>query len=580
MSSTTEKKIIQGHRYRWLFSVAHDEQACQLASKYNLCVPLAQTLINRGFDCSDKIEPFLFAACEQEVGDPRDLKDAQKAVERIKQAIETKEKILIVGDYDVDGVTATALMMLCLMQQQANVNFFLPHRVHDGYGISSSIVRKAVVSGYRLIITVDNGIAAFDAACEARAGNVDLIITDHHLPHENIPDAYAVVDPLQIDCAYPFKSLAGVGVAFKVMLLWYDILGQQLPSKVFELLMLGTIADMVSLLGENRYWVRKGLACANQEPSYALTYLMQQAKLEHKLAASDVAYSLAPQLNALGRLQDPRQGVIFLVSENREEVARIGDTLFSLNQARKELERGIIDEINGLIHTRKIDLEHERVIVAASKTWPLGVIGLVASRLVNEYARPVLLFHIGEDAFARGSARSIPAFNIFEALADNAGLLDHFGGHAAAAGMRLSVQHIGALKESLDVRMHELVKPEDLVLKIGIDASISLSDATAKCVDDFDYFEPCGVMNASPLFHIPGVTLVEAPRLLKNAHVKCRVFSQGIIKPIIFFNSPQLYPVLCTYGDQQFDFVGEIVENYWRGMRSIEFKGVDIAMVK
>lgn len=579
MSETTGRQFIQGHRYRWLFSVAHDEQACQLASKYNLCVPLVQTLINRGFDCVEKIEPFLFTAYEQEIGNPRDLKDAQKTVERIKRALDAKEKILIVGDYDVDGVTSTALMMICLLRQHANVNFFLPHRARDGYGISASMVRKAAANGYTLIITVDNGITAFEAAQAARECKIDLIITDHHLPHERVPDAYAIVDPLQIDCAYPFKYLAGVGVAFKIMMFLYELLGQQLPQKVFELLMLGTVADMVPLISENRYWVRKGLISVNDNPSYALTCLAQQSKLDSKISALDVAFFLAPQLNALGRLEDPRQGVIFLMSENNAEIVRIGDVLFSLNQARKDIERSITAEICASITRGEIDLTHDHIIVAASKSWPMGVIGLVASRLVNEYARPVILFHIGEDGIARGSARSIPAFNIFDALAQNAMLLEHFGGHAMAAGLRMHVSHISELKDSLENRMSELVTEEDLISKITIDASINLSDATGKFVDDLGYFEPFGSMNTSPMFHIAGVTLIERPQLLKNAHVKCRVFSQGIIKPVIFFNSPQLYPILCEMGDKQFDLAGEVVENYWRGARSIEFKGVDIAII-
>ncbi len=579
MASNYAKNAIQGYRYKWLLPETSDVLAYQLASTYNLCVPFVQVLINRGFDCREKIDPFLFTAYENEVAAPKLLKDGIKAAERITHALKTKEKILIVGDYDVDGITATALVMQCLLAQGACVNYFLPNRQRDGYGINERVIQRAVANKYSLIITVDNGITAYDALTKAQKLGIDVIVIDHHMPHAEIPLAYAVVDPLQKDCAYPFKYLAGVGVAFKIMSLVYELLQKPLPEKVYELLLLGTIADVVPLVGENRYWVRKGLMFVRDNPSYAFNCLKTQAKLTKKnIGALDIAFGLTPQLNALGRMQDPRDGVSFLIGTDNKEIDRIGAVLLELNQARKNIERLIGAEIAMAIKKGDIDLSSERVIVAASSTWPAGIIGLVASRLVAEYARPALLFHVGDDGIARGSARSIPAFNIFDALGYGAHLLNRFGGHAAAAGLSLPVNNIAALKELLEQRIRELVSEDDLVAKITIDASISLSDASGKFVDDLAYFEPCGCMNTSPVFHVPSVTLLEEPRLLKDAHVKCRVFSQGVIKPIIFFNRPELFSVLCSRGDKPFDLAVEVVENYWQDMRSIELKGIDIAI--
>jgi len=572
-------QVIYGRRYQWRMPNMSGTQAHELAAAYNMCIPVAQVLVNRGLVTREKIDDFLFTAHEREVADPVLLKDAVRVVERITRAFDRKEKILIVGDYDVDGITATSLMLVCLLPYAHKLNYFLPNRMKDGYGISSRIIQRAAESGYSLVITVDNGIAAIEPAAQARRCGIDLIVLDHHVPHAVLPEAYAIVDPLQKGCEYPFKHLAGVGVAFKVMSLLYQMRGVSLPPKVYELLLLGTVADVVPLVGENRFLVRKALTLVNDSPSESFNCLKNYAKITGDTVCSlDIAFSLAPQLNALGRMQDPRDGVLFLVSSQSSEIERIGKKLFELNQTRKHIERTITAEIIQAVKDGAIDLDHERIIVAASKQWPTGIIGLVASRLVNEFSRPAILLQIGEDGVARGSARSIPAFDMFNALESGAALMHHFGGHAAAAGLALSVDRIEDLKEHLERRMRETVNVDDLVAKIAIDASVSLSDATGKFVDDLKYFEPFGCENACPIFHVPEVTLIERPQLLKDAHVKCRVFSQGIIKPVIFFNRPELYTELCALGDSPFDVAVEVVENCWRDVRSIELKGIDIAV--
>ena len=250
--------------------------------------------------------------------------------------------------------------------------------------------------------------------------------------------AYAVVNPNQADCKYPYKKFAGVGVTFKVLSLLYEDLAVQMPSKAFELLFLGTIADVVPLTGENRFWVRYGLQYINQIESHAFKVLKQNGKvIKEKLSASDIGYGLTPQINALGRLQDPRQGVKFLIGDDKQEVEHVGRILAELNQARKEIEKAIFSEISSAIATKKIDLDQENIIFAASSAWPSGVIGLVASRLVSAYGKPVVLLHITKDGIAKGSCRSIAAFNMFDALSECHDLLLTFGGHSLAAGLSL-----------------------------------------------------------------------------------------------------------------------------------------------
>lgn len=569
---------IPGAQYRWQLPPIESALACEFGAAYALTPALMQVLINRGLTTKKALDAFLFTPREQVVYDAVLLKDAEKAVERILRAIKNNEKILIAGDYDVDGMTATALMLVCLVPLGARINYFLPHRITDGYGLSAKTVSRAAANGYTLIITVDNGITAYEAAHAALEKHIDLIVIDHHQPGAQLPPACAIVDPQQADCAYPYKDLAGVGVAFKVLSLLYAKLSKELPAKALELLLLGTIADVVPLTDENRFWVRCGLQQVNKQASYAFNLLRAQAQLQDKpVGALDIAFWLAPQLNALGRLEDPRQGVQFLIGAQVAELERIAVVLRELNQARKEIERIMLAEIEAEIAKGAIDVVHDRIIIASHAQWPAGVIGLVASRLTNKYQRPALLFHVGTDGMARGSARSIPGFDIVRALAENAHLLDHFGGHAGAAGLKLPVANLDALKQALEQAFMQQVPDFDPVPHLILDAQVQLTDLTGKFMDDCAYLEPFGHMNQAPIWHIREVTLLGEPRVLKEAHVKCKIFSHGVIKPVIFFNSPALYEHLNRCGDQPFDIAACAVENYWQGARSIELKGIDIA---
>ncbi|CAN5183593.1 hypothetical protein BH09DEP1_BH09DEP1_4580 [soil metagenome] len=569
---------IRGAKYLWKLPQGDPQAIWSIAASYNLSYPIAQLLISRGYTTKELIDSFLFSSFEKDVPHTSAMKDAQKAIDRILQAIANKEKILIAGDYDVDGITSSALMMICLLPLGADVNFFLPHRVRDGYGISSKIVERAAQNGYTVIVTVDNGITAFDPALKAKELGIDLIITDHHKPHDHIPDAYAIVNPNQEDCAYPFKSLAGVGVGFKLLSLLYEMKGMQLPSKAYELLLLGTIADVVPLLGENRFWVRYGLNYVNSHESLSLKMLKQNGKVtKPQLSASDIGFSIAPQINALGRLEDARQGVKFLIGSDQAVVTEVGAVLLELNQARKEIERAIVASIEVEIATKKIDLETDAVIVASSAAWTPGVIGLVASRFVGAHGRPTLLFHLTKDGKAKGSCRSIPEFNMFEALTACSDLIDQFGGHPMAAGLSLPAKNLPELKRRLQELLLAKVSREDLQPKVTLDAEVKLPDLTKKFTDDLQHLEPFGNQNGYPHFYVKDAVLVQKPMLLKDAHVKCSVFADGVIKPVIFFNRPELYQKLQDLNNDSFDLAVQVNENHWNGKVSIELQGVDIA---
>lgn len=570
----------QGSKYIWNIK-QHDQALVRnLAASNNVSIPFAQTMFSRGFTDRDQVNSYLFTSYEKNVAHPSLFKGASIAVERIIRAIEKKEKILIFGDYDVDGVTSTSIMLVSLLPLGANINYFLPNRVRDGYGLSTKVVKRAQENGYSLIITVDNGITAHEAADEAFKLGIDLIITDHHRPHGTVPQALAIVNPQQADCNYPYKLFAGAGVIFKIMCLLYEYKGLTLPEKAYELLLMGTVADVVPLTGENRYWVQHGLSQINTKRSYALSVLAQNSQLnKSKWGSLDIGFMIAPQINALGRLDDPREAVKFMISSNYDDVDRVGKILKEINEERKRVDRTIYEEIEGAIINKSIDLDNEAVIMAASDHWPAGVIGLVAGKLMHNFGRPTLLFHLTSDGLAKGSCRSIPEFNMFDALEKNKDLLLSFGGHSLAAGMKLYKHNLEALKQRLEAEVLAQLTMEQLRPKLLLDAYLELPEMTKRLMADLEQMEPFGNSNAQPLFWIKGVTLLKQPTLLKDKHLKCTVFSEGVIKPVIFFNRPELYPVLSNLGDKPFDIAGHVVKNEWNDQVSVELQGIDLMVL-
>jgi len=571
---------IQGNKYLIGLPVISDDDTSKLAQHFNISSSLAQVLLARGMSDIEAVQNYLMTSYEKDVSDPRLMKDAIKSVERILLAIEQQEKILIFGDYDVDGITSSSLMMIGLLSLGAKVNFFLPNRVKDGYGLSSKIVQKAADNNYKLIITVDNGITAFEPAALAAKLGIDLIITDHHRPHDHVPQAFAIVNPHQNDCSYPYKYFAGVGVAFKILTLLFEEKGLPIPDKIIELLLFGTVADVVPLTGENRYWVRYGLQKVNQVESYSLQVLKANSKVtKPELFSLDIGFSITPQINALGRLDDPREGVQFLLGNDPNEVDRVGKILLELNQARKEVEKTIIADVVAQIESGLVDIS-KNVVIASSKSWPAGVIGLVASRIVGMYGKPTLLFHITSDGLAKGSCRSIQEFNVFEALQESKDLLIAFGGHSHAAGLSLRVENLPELQMRLQKRVASTLTEFDLKQKFKVDSCTTLAEFGDKLIDDMRLFEPFGHENPQPSFYIRNVVLIKQPQLLKDLHVKCMVFSEGVVKSVMFFNRPELYEKLVAQADEPFDIVGNVMQNYWNGVYTIELQGVDIVGLK
>ncbi len=572
-------QTLKGQKFVWKMPNFDPNAVLGISKKFNICIPAATVLVSRGYKNETEVSKFLFSSAERDVADPAILKDAIKTVERIELAIERKEKILIFGDYDVDGMTSTSIVLLALLPLGAKINYFLPDREKDGYGISEIAVTKAVAAGYSLIITVDNGTTAHQAAIQAKKLGIDLIITDHHQPKDDLPSVFALVNPHQTGCPYPNKNFCGAGVAFKLMDLLYKKRNLTLPEKVYELLMMGTIADMVPLDAENRHWVRKGLSALKNKMSYSFLCMAKNAGLDAEKSfwsAQDIGFLIAPQLNALGRIDNSREAVKFLVSSEKSLIETVAQRLKEINEERKKIDRSILQEIELLIKNGGIDILGGKIIMAADLNWPAGVIGLVAGKLLANYARPTLLFNLTKDGIAKGSCRSIVKFNIFKALERVRDLLIAFGGHACAAGLSLPSKNLPELKERLEEMVALEVNPEDLVPTLQIDADLSLVDAGKTLLDNIKMFEPFGYSNSVPIFLVREASLVRQPELLKNQHVKILIFSQGILKPVIFFNRPELYSLFLKNEAAPFDLVVNVNGNEWQGRVSVDFIGLDV----
>lgn len=484
--------------------------AGRLASELSLSPIMGQLLWNRGFHTRDDAARFLRPSLDH-LFEPELMQDMDKAVARISRAIAADEKIVIYGDYDVDGMSATALLYHFFSLLTARVDYFLPRRIEEGYGLKAEPLRRFKSEGASLLVTVDCGIGAVEEAAVARELGLDLVITDHHEPEGALPEAVAVINPKRKDSRYPYRDLAGVGVAFKLAwALARHFSGQRRVTPEFKefllnaigLVALGTIADVVPLTGENRVLVSAGLDALMNSRLPGVRALMNVAGVRDVLTARDVAFRLAPRLNAAGRLNEPTVGFELLVTESFGRASEIAADLDAKNRRRQAIERKILASARKSLKDA-FDVENDRVIVLAGEDWHPGVLGIVASRIAEEFYRPTLLLNL-EGEMARGSARSIPPFHIFDALKSCEDLLVSFGGHAQAAGITIASNKIDQLREALEATAYELTA-EDLTPCVPVDAEVSLCDVTPALISQLDMLEPFGEKNRPPLFVARGV---------------------------------------------------------------------------
>jgi len=481
------------------------------AGQTALPAAICELLAARGIHSIDSAKRFLRPGLDQ-IEAPEAIADLARAADRLAAAVRSGEMILVHGDYDVDGICSTTLMTRALRALGARVTPFIPDRLKDGYDLSAAGVAAAEKNGARVVLTCDCGTTAVEPARALRAAGIDLIISDHHLPGHALPEAFALVNPRRVDCPSADKDLAAVGVAYKLALAVTARLqgDARVVHDMLDLVALATIADVAPLRGENRILVRHGLKRLNETTNLGLKSLIRAARLDGKpLTAGRVGFTLAPRLNALGRLRQAIRGVELLLAESESTANAIARECEELNETRQGMDRRILEEALGRIDA--MDLDTTYGIVLDSTEWHAGVIGIVASRVVERTGRPAMMIAV-QDGVGKGSGRSISAFDLHEALQACTDLLVKHGGHRAAAGLTIEPSRIGAFAERFNAVARERLKPEDLVPELRTDLELPLDAADESLERALRHLEPFGVGNPGPVFVARGVRIVGGPR--------------------------------------------------------------------
>jgi single-stranded-DNA-specific exonuclease len=511
---------------RWVLRNAESEQVQLLAQEVRLPVSLARLLAVRGIQTAEQAHKFLSPSL-QDLHSPYLMTGLRAAVERLRAAIERGETVLIYGDYDVDGTTAIVILKTALEICGGKVDYHVPHRIREGYGMRDEVIEQAADRGVRIIISVDTGIRAFAAAETAQRRGIDLIVTDHHLPQaEGVPKALAVVNPNQNGCDYPCKSLCGAGVAFKIaQALLVESGRERLLPSFLKMVAIATIADAVPLLGENRVFAKLGLEGLRKPVNAGLRALLANCDLDgsRPLSAGDIAFRVAPRLNAAGRMDIAERVIQLFTEKDGGKAAEMAMQLNELNGDRQQEEQRILEEIQQKIESTP-GMKDAYCVVVDGDNWHRGVIGICATRIVERYCRPTLIFS-REDGEAHGSGRSISAFHLLEALESCPELFTRFGGHSHAVGCSLPVDRIAELRSRLDAYAQERLTAADFVPVLEYDAEVALEDIKHDFWLALQKLEPFGVGNPTPVFVARSTKLVQPARVLKEKHLKLRAVS-------------------------------------------------------
>jgi len=559
-----------------LRSPAAPEHAQELAVQLGISHTYATLLANRGFHSSSDVQDFLEPSLDRLL-DAFTMRDMDRATARIWKAIDEREAILVYGDYDVDGITATTLLTSALMRLGGKVSYFIPDRIRDGYGFSVRGVEVAKKRRTRLVITADCGITATHEVRLSKQSGIDVIVTDHHEPLGVLPEADAVLNPKRRDCPYAFKELAGVGVVLKLV----QGLAQHRPgslpedfvSRHLDLVALGTIADVVPLRGENRIFAKLGLdrICNSEKPG--IIALKEVAGLRAKRVESGhVAYTLAPRINAAGRLGNAESGVRLLLATEAGEAMTIAESLEEDNTMRKKIDESTLEE--ALEQLQAMGPELPPAIVLWSDRWHPGVLGIVASRLMERYHRPTVLISSDQDE-GKGSGRSIPGFDVCQALQECREHLIGFGGHSYAAGLTIRSEHLESFREHLCRVVSERLTVDDYVPKLSIDGLLHLDDCNEALVQFLDRLSPFGIGNTEPLFIAENIQIAGSPMVVSRNHLKLNVRQNGRELECIGFGMGHLAgPIQAEPGRVSIAFVPTI--NVWQNRARLQLKLRDV----
>jgi len=517
---------------------ADPELVTQLASQLTVTETLARILVGRGLTEYDQCRSF-FNPVLTELHDPFLFLPMEKAVKRIIRAIDHSELIVIHGDYDVDGVTGTSVLVRILRKLNARVDYYLPNRLIDGYGVTISGLAKIADMGATLVITVDCGITAVEEAIYAKERGIDLIITDHHEPQDHIPEAFVVIDPKLPGETYPDKNLAGVGVGFKLAqaVCFRRNVPDEFWSDELDLVSIGTAADIVPLIGENRIIAAYGYKQIERTRNGGLLALMREQNLEGApIATNDVVFKLAPSINAAGRLGEPRRGAKLFISDDSGEWRTFARELVQVNEERRAYDE-LVQREAVLWAGLNIDFDTEYCVVAGDRGWHPGVIGISASKMVEQYCRPAFLFSIDENGDAKGSGRSIEGCDLVMALTECSDLLIKFGGHKMAAGASLKAENLPEFRRRFNDAVKKQLKKEQLVPVIKVDGDVAIAQLTPKFFDIIKRMEPFGPKNMRPVFVSHHVRNYKAPRMVGKGvgHLKLSFVSDGVVIDAIAF---------------------------------------------
>jgi single-stranded-DNA-specific exonuclease len=558
---------------RWKIVEANEKAVQSLQESLSIHPVLCKLLVERGIDTYDAAKNF-FRPSLTDLHSPWLMKDMKKAVDRIVTAIDKKEKVLVYGDYDVDGTTSVASMYLFLKSIHKEIDFYIPHRYKEGYGISKAGIDFAKANGFTLIISLDCGIKSVELIDYASSLGIDFIVCDHHLPDEQIPNAIAILNAKQKDCNYPYKELCGCGVGFKLMCAIEEQLAlpNQPSLQYLDLVATAIAADIVPVTGENRILAYYGLKKVNSNPNIGIAALIELSGLKNELRINNLVFMIAPRVNAAGRMDDAGKAVQLFIAATKEIALDFAKQLHADNTDRREADKSITKEAIEQLQATPNWTERKSTLVFQPH-WHKGVVGIVASRLIEHHYRPTIVLTQSGD-YAAGSARSIPGFNLYEAIHACKEHLMGYGGHFAAAGMTLALDQIDAFKNKFEEVVSNTLPDHLLTPEIVIDTELKIADINNKFFSIICQMEPFGPENMHPVFIAKGVRDTGYSKLVKDEHIKFSITDGKAVLNGIGFNMADKLSIVK--GNSPFDIVFTIEENEWNGNTTLQLKAIDL----
>jgi len=564
--------------YRWVYSEPQGgESANDIQNELNIPPEIAYLLEIRGINTYEKAKSF-FRPEKVQLHDPFLMKDMEAGACRLSEAIRKHETVVIYGDYDVDGTTAVSLLFTFLKSFGLDVYYYIPHRFKEGYGINPDGIKYSISKNADLIVSVDCGITAIEEAKFAREKGIDLIICDHHTVGDQLPDAVAVLDPKRTDCNYPFDGLSGAGVGFKLVQGTIEKLGlpTKIAAKYLDLVAISIASDIVPIIDENRILMRRGLNLINNQPRIGIKALLDKIKIPiGSVSTSSIVFSLGPRINAAGRMGDATTAVELMIAEDENSARRYANELEAINNMRKDTDSKTMDQALDMLENQ-FNLDNLSAMVLHKPEWHLGVIGIVASRLVDAHYRPAIMLSTVEGKI-KGSARSIKGFNIYDALKECEDLLEQFGGHEFAAGLTMDLENLEEFRKRMNKIAGTNLSDNDFTPELEISCNLDLRKVDMKFWKLLTQFEPFGPGNMRPIFVSEDICIEGVPTIVGNGHLKMKVRqAESAVFDCIGFNMHAFEPQLRNCDKDKIDIAYVLEENRWNGRRSIQMRLKDI----